>query len=215
VAEGFLRVAIENMANAIKKISIERGHNVTAYTLSCFGGAGGQHACLVADALGMKKVHIHPFSGLLSAYGIGLARITTSRVRAFIKPFDQALLAELSDAMTILQRETEEELTAQGVTESDIITTPLVHLRYDGSDTALQIDFSDGDRLAASTRFEAAHKAQFGFSFENKSVVVEAMEIIASSRADARNAEAQDTTPATTLETHDRRKVCFGGVWHE
>jgi 5-oxoprolinase (ATP-hydrolysing) len=215
VAEGFLRVAIENMANAIKKISIERGHNVTAYTLSCFGGAGGQHACLVADALGMKKVHIHPFSGLLSAYGIGLARITTSRVRAFIKRFDQALLAELSDAMTMLQRETEKELTAQGVAKGDIITTPLLHLRYDGSDTALQIDFSDGDRLAAIARFEAAHKAQFGFSFENKSVVVEAMEIIASSRADAPSAEAQDTTPASTPETDDRRNVCFGGVWRE
>src|SRR5690606_16135288 len=89
------------------------------------------------------------------------------------------------------------------------------HLRYDGSDTALQIDFSDGDRLAAIARFEAAHKAQFGFSFENKSVVVEAMEIIASSRADAPNAEAQDTTPASTPETDDRRKVCFGGVWRE
>src|SRR5690606_41348178 len=125
-------------------------------------------SCFAALAHGIKTANSLPSSGLLTAHGIDLARNTTTRVHAFIKPSDQAMLAELSDAMTILQRETEEELTAQGVTESDIITTPLVHLRYDGSDTALQIDFSDGDRLAAITRFEAAHKAQFGFSFENK-----------------------------------------------
>ena len=117
IAEGFLRVAVENMANAIKKISIERGHNVTAYALSCFGGAGGQHACLVADALGMKTVHIHPFSGLLSAYGIGLARIAASRARAVIRPFDEALSPELDIAIAELTKEAVAELAAQGVSE--------------------------------------------------------------------------------------------------
>src|SRR5690606_38169664 len=129
-AEGFLRVAVENMANAIKKISVERGHDVTAYALSCFGGAGGQHACLVADALGMTTVHIHPFSGLLSAYGMGLARISASRARAVTKPFEEGLRRELDEAIAALGDEVREELEAQGIAKDEIAVTPLLHLRY-------------------------------------------------------------------------------------
>lgn len=215
IAEGFLRVAVENMANAIKKISIERGHNVTAYALSCFGGAGGQHACLVADALGMKTVHIHPFSGLLSAYGIGLARIAASRARAVIKPFDEALSPELDIAIAELTREAVAELAAQGVSEADVDVTPLLHLRYDGSDTALQTDFTTRDRTAAIASFEKAHKAQFGFSFENKNVVVEAVEIAAATRLEKSTAEAVMPPAGRAPQTDDIRPVHFNGEWHD
>jgi 5-oxoprolinase (ATP-hydrolysing) len=213
IAEGFLRVAVENMANAIKKISVERGHNVTAYTLSCFGGAGGQHACLVADALGMKTVHIHPFSGLLSAYGIGLARIAASRARAIIMPFDDTLLPELDAAIAELAQDAAAELAAQGVDTADIEVTPLLHLRYDGSDTALQTDYAARDRAAAIASFEKAHKAQFGFSFENRMVVVEAVEIAAATRL-RKTANQSASTPAIrSPDTDDRRKVHFNGAW--
>lgn len=213
IAEGFLCVAVENMANAIKKISVERGHNVTAYTLSCFGGAGGQHACLVADALGMKTVHIHPFSGLLSAYGIGLARIAASRARAIVRPFDDALMPELDAAIAELTQDAAAELAAQGVDMADIEVTPLLHLRYDGSDTALQTDYAARDRAAAIASFEKAHKAQFGFSFENRIVVVEAVEIGAATRL-RKTANQSASTPAIrSPDTDDIRKVHFNGAW--
>ena len=96
VADGFIRIAVENMANAIKKISVQRGYDVTRYALNCFGGAGGQHACLVADALGMTKVLIHPFSSLLSAYGMGLADIRATRQQAIEETFGDAVLASIS-----------------------------------------------------------------------------------------------------------------------
>ncbi|MEQ8951519.1 hydantoinase B/oxoprolinase family protein [Parvibaculum sp.] len=215
VAEGFLQVAVENMANAIKKISIERGHNVTGYTLSCFGGAGGQHACLVADALGMKTVHIHPFSGLLSAYGIGLARIATSRVRAVIKPFDETLLSELDAAIAELSDEAREEITSQGVASEEVECTPLLHLRYDGSDTALETGFANRDRMSALENFKAAHRAQFGFSFENKTVVVEAVEVSAASRGMAGMGHSEARPEARVPETKDRRSIRFGGERHD
>ncbi|MEQ8327689.1 MAG: hydantoinase B/oxoprolinase family protein, partial [Parvibaculum sp.] len=215
VAEGFLRVAVENMANAIKKISIERGHNVTGYTLSCFGGAGGQHACLVADALGMKTVHIHPFSGLLSAYGIGLARIATSRVRAVIKPFDETLLSELDAAIAELSDEAREEITSQGVASEEVECTPLLHLRYDGSDTALETGFANRDRMSALENFKAAHRAQFGFSFENKTVMVEAVEVSAASRGMAGMGHSEARPEARVPETKDRRSIRFGGERHD
>src|SRR3954462_2949988 len=117
VADGFIRIAVENMANAIKKISLQRGYDVTRYALNCFGGAGGQHACLVADALGMTKVLIHPFSSLLSAYGMGLADIRATRQQAIEQPWGEAALAAIGDASSRLGKQTREELIGQGVPE--------------------------------------------------------------------------------------------------
>ncbi|MDP2123578.1 MAG: hydantoinase B/oxoprolinase family protein [Parvibaculum sp.] len=213
VAEGFLRVAVENMANAIKKISVERGHDVTAYTLSCFGGAGGQHACLVADALGMTAIHIHPFSGLLSAYGIGLARIAAARARAVIRPFDGELTAELDATITELTDEALAELAAQGVDTASAKTRTILHLRYDGSDTTLPSDFTTRDRQAAIEHFEAAHRAQFGFSFEGRTVVVEAVEVTAEDTT-TRHRDTESAATTTDLpEPHDRRPIHTGGEW--
>ncbi|MEP2830477.1 hydantoinase B/oxoprolinase family protein [Parvibaculum sp.] len=213
-AEGFLRVAVENMANAIKKISVERGHDVTGYALSCFGGAGGQHACLVADALGMTTVHIHPFSGLLSAYGMGLARIAASRARAVTKPLEDGLRGELDEAIAALGREVTAELEAQGIATGDIEMTPLLHLRYEGSDTALQVSFASRGMKEAAGAFEAAHRAQFGFSFEGKAIVAEAVEVTAEDRV-ARETHSKGPQAATARpEAADRRPVFTGGKWH-
>ncbi|MAM94226.1 hydantoinase B/oxoprolinase family protein [Parvibaculum sp.] len=214
-AEGFLRVAVENMANAIKKISVERGHNVTGYALSCFGGAGGQHACLVADALGMTTVHIHPFSGLLSAYGMGLARIAASRARAVTKPLEEGLRGELDEAITVLGREVTAELEAQGIAASDIEITPLLHLRYEGSDTTLQVSFASHDMKEAADAFETAHRAQFGFSFEGKAIVAEAVEVTAEDRIARETPSKGPQAASARLEATDRRPVFTGGEWRD
>ncbi|HZF93392.1 MAG TPA: hydantoinase B/oxoprolinase family protein [Allosphingosinicella sp.] len=162
VAEGFVRIAVDNMANAIKQISIARGHDVTRYTLQCFGGAGGQHACLVADALGMERVMIHPLAGVLSAYGMGLADTIELRQRSLgggaLEPVLEALEAEARAA-----------LGAQGVAEVEVLRRAA--LRYEGSDTALEVEAAGFEEMKAA--FEAAHRQRFGFLMEGTGVVVE------------------------------------------
>jgi 5-oxoprolinase (ATP-hydrolysing) len=160
VAEGFVRIAVDNMANAIKQISIARGHDVTRYTLQCFGGAGGQHACLVADALGMERVLIHPLAGVLSAYGMGLADMVEFRQRTLAGADLQAVLAEL-------EGEAVAALRGQGVEAPEVLRRAA--LRYDGSDSSLEVPVSDHMRAD----FEAAHKARFGFAAPETAVVVE------------------------------------------
>jgi 5-oxoprolinase (ATP-hydrolysing) len=160
VAEGFVRIAVDNMANAIKQISIARGHDVTRYVLQCFGGAGGQHACLVADALGIGTVMIHPLAGVLSAYGMGLADMVELRQRSLAGGDLEETLAELAG-------EARAALAAQGVTEVDILRRAA--LRYDGSDLALEVPVSDHMRVD----FEAAHRQRFGFIAPETEVVIE------------------------------------------
>ena len=143
VAEGFITIAVENMANAVKKISVQRGYDVTRYLLNCFGGAGGQHACLVADALGMEAVLIHPFSGLLSAYGIGLSSIFASRQQALVKALSPNSLSDIRQLSDRLSETVIAEITEQGVPPEHIISRPILHLRYDGTDTTIPVNFSD------------------------------------------------------------------------
>ena len=162
------------MANAIKKISVQRGYDVTEYLLNCFGGAGGQHACLVADALGMEAVLIHPFSGLLSAYGIGLSGVFASRQQALMKPLAEESLPaidELSDKLrdAVCRRTRRPGHRVRG----DVSWRPILHIRYDGTDTSLPVAFASGSIETAREPFEAAHKAQFGFVYDNKPMVVE------------------------------------------
>ncbi|KXF76801.1 5-oxoprolinase [Paramesorhizobium deserti] len=215
VAEGFVTIAVENMANAIKKISVQRGYDVTRYLLNCFGGAGGQHACLVADALGMKAVLIHPFSGLLSAYGIGLSSIFASRQQALVKPFAKQTLPDIDGLIGRLSETVTSEIATQGVPEGEIRLRPVLHLRYDGTDTALSVDFSGNDLAAARAAFEKAHKAQFGFIYDDKGIVVEAVGVEgqdARSRAHEELAQAvEDHRPAA----HETRKLYSGGAWHD
>ncbi len=139
VADGFIRIAVENMANAIKKISVQRGYDATRYALNCFGGAGGQHACLVADALGMTTVLIHPLSSLLSAYGMGLADIRAARQQAIEEPLGERALATITEIGGRLAAQTRDEVIAQGVGKDDIAVHLRAHIRYAGTDTALVV----------------------------------------------------------------------------
>jgi 5-oxoprolinase (ATP-hydrolysing) len=190
VAAGFLAIAVEKMADAIKKISLQRGYDVSEYTLCCFGGAGGQHACLIADALGMKQVFIHPFAGVLSAYGMGLADIRVLRERAVEAKLDEGLVnvgaqgvAPLRQLLEELAREGKEEINHRDTEdtenkeeeEEDFQVFGKVHLRYEGTDTALIVDF--GTVAAMQQQFEAAHRQQYGFIAPEKRLIVEAVSV--------------------------------------
>src|SRR5262249_11384479 len=175
IADGFIRIAVENMANAIKKISVQRGYDVTRYALNCFGGAGGQHACLVADALGMTTVLIHPFSSLLSAYGMGLADIRATRQQAIEEPFGARSLATLNRIAKHLSKDVSGEVAGQGVAQKDLKVHVRAHIRYAGTDTALVV--KAGSLAAMKSGFEKAHKAQFGFIDRKKDLVIEAVSV--------------------------------------
>ncbi|ALV28081.1 hydantoinase B/oxoprolinase family protein [Pannonibacter phragmitetus] len=212
VADGFLRIAVENMANAIKKISVQRGYDVTGYALTCFGGAGGQSGCMVADSLGMETVILHPFSGILSAYGMGLADIRASRQQAVIKRLEEALMPALGTLRTELAAQTEAELKAQGVTGDDCETLARAHLRYEGTDTPLPVLLASPAEMMAA--FEDAHRKQFGFAYENKPVVVEALEV-ESSGGGAGITEPDHPLTEGTPEPARTTRVYASGQWHE
>ena len=172
VADGFIRIAVENMANAIKKISVAKGYDARRYVLNCFGGAGGQHACLVADALGMTTVLIHPLSGLLSAYGMKLATLRSVRQQAVGQKLDPGALAGIAKTAAALSADARNEIEAQGASAAS--ANIRLHIRYEGSDTTLGIVLSD---LQGMTRdFSAAHARQFGFGFEGHPLIVESVE---------------------------------------
>ena len=175
VAEGFLQIAVENMASAIKQISVQRGYDVTEYTLNCFGGAGGQHACLVADALGITRVFIHPFAGVLSAYGMGLADLRVMREHAVEAVLSDELLGGVAKTLDGLEAESRAEMASQGVETSRISAIRKVHLRYEGTDSPLEVDLTDRAGIVAA--FEAAHTQQFGFIAPEKQHIVEAVTV--------------------------------------
>ena len=212
VADGFLRIAVENMANAIKKISVQRGYDVTEYALTCFGGAGGQSGCMVADTLGMTTVIVHPFSGILSAYGMGLADIRANRQQAVVKRLDAALLPELARLTQRLASETEAELTGQGVAAADRQTLSRAHLRYEGTDTPMPVLLSSVEDMLAA--FEDAHRKQFGFAYENKPVVVEAVEV-ESFGGGAGIAEPDCTLASGTATPARMTRFYSAGAWHD
>ncbi|PHP67606.1 5-oxoprolinase [Zhengella mangrovi] len=215
VAEGFVTIAVENMANAIKKISVQRGYDVTRYLLNCFGGAGGQHACMVADALGMESVLIHPLSGLLSAYGIGLAAVFASRQQALLKPLGEAAVSEIRDIAEQLRDQVFDELAGQGIPEDAIGWRPLLQIRYDGTDTTLPVDFAGYSPEAAKAAFESAHKAQFGFIYDDKPLVIESLSVEASDIRDPGGIEPELEVDGRDFETGETRKVFSGGRWHD
>ena len=208
-AEGFLRIAVENMANAIKTISVQRGYDVTRYLLNCFGGAGGQHACAVADALGMERILIHPLSGLLSAYGIGLATVAATRQQGLNAPLEGAEGA-VAEAVGALEEELIGEMAEQGVASHR--TAPRLHLRYEGTDTALPVDW-EGDPAAARAAFEAVHEARFGFTSPERPVVVEAVEVEATEETDHAD-EPTHHAPEAWAEPSRTARLHVGG-WLE
>ncbi|PSL18502.1 hydantoinase B/oxoprolinase family protein [Shimia abyssi] len=171
MAEGFLRIAVDNMANAIKKISVQRGHDVTQYTLQCFGGAGGQHACLVADALGMTRVFVHPYAGVLSAYGMGLAQISSMKEAQVDVPLSDVTVArDVSDALADAALA---EVAEQG--GEDVQCQHRAHLRYEGSHEAIPVVFGDAARARAD--FEARHKERYGFISPDRTILIDMVSV--------------------------------------
>ena len=175
VAAGFLAIAIENMANAIKKISVQQGHDVSEYTLSCFGSAAGQHACLIADALGMRQIFIHPLAGVLSAYGMGLADLRALRQTAVEMSLEASLIPELEQKLEVIATTAITEVKRQHVSDDRIISLPKVHLRYEGTDSPLIVAF--GGLATMVSQFEREHDRRYGFTMPDKTIIVEAVSV--------------------------------------
>jgi 5-oxoprolinase (ATP-hydrolysing) len=218
VADGFIKIAVENMANAIKKISVQRGYDVTRYALNCFGGAGGQHACLVADALGMTSVLIHPLSSLLSAYGMGLADIRSVRQQAIEEPFGDKARKTLDSVARRLGRNAIGEVAGQGVAASKISLHVRAHIRYAGTDTPLIVEAGRNGKLASLAKmkfaFERAHKAQFGFVDRTKTLVIEAVSVEAVGGGATFKEKARKVTRGKLPVTARRTRFFSGGKWH-
>lgn len=178
VAAGFIAIAVENMANTIKKISLQRGYDVTQYVLCCFGGAGAQVACFIADTLGMTKIFLHPYAGVLSAYGMGLADIRAMRERGVEKILDEKLLPELQQLMKILQERGKEELSGEEVSvevyEQEIVRK--LNLKYEGTSSTLNVDFVDNVEMMR-LEFEKEHKLRYGFVQSEKALIVESASV--------------------------------------
>jgi 5-oxoprolinase (ATP-hydrolysing) len=212
VADGFLRIAVENMANAIKKISVQRGYDVTRYALNCYGGAGGQHACLVGDALGMTTVLIHPFSSLLSAYGMGLADIRATRQHAIELPLDAKGVAAMNKLAAKLGKDAAKEVEGQGVPRGRIKLLVRAHIRYAGTDTPLEIAAGTAARMQSA--FEKAHKGRFGFIDRSKQTMIEAVSVEAVGGG-AKFREVARRRAGAKLPSPARRTRFFsGGQWH-
>ncbi|KQW38069.1 hydantoinase B/oxoprolinase family protein [Rhizobacter sp. Root404] len=210
VAEGFVDIAVGAMANAIKKISVARGYDVTRYALQCFGGAGGQHACRVADALGMNRVFAHPLGGVLSAYGMGLADQSVMREAAIEQPLAAALDA-VTTRVDALAQEAGDELTRQGVSSGQVQIHRRVHVRYEGTDSALVVPFGSVDQIRAA--FEAAYRQRFAFLMSERRLIVEAVSVEAVGAGDApaepRHAiEARGAAPSAATV-----RLFSGGRW--
>ncbi|MGE0556989.1 MAG: hydantoinase B/oxoprolinase family protein [Burkholderiales bacterium] len=212
IAEGYIRIAVENMAQAIKKISVQRGHDVTGYTLACFGGAAGQHACQVADALGMPRVFIHPLAGVLSAYGMGLADITAMHEQAVEAVLDDELLAALSPALAALAQKSREEVAAHGIPADRITLKTRAHIKYAGTDTALTVDYGTSAEITA--RFEQAYRRRYSFLMPERALVIEAISVEAiGSDHDAANEPAPTAAAAGSPPAATRADMYCGGRW--
>ncbi|MEC8146444.1 MAG: hydantoinase B/oxoprolinase family protein, partial [Pseudomonadota bacterium] len=205
LADGFLRIAVENMANAIKKISVQRGYDVTHYALQCFGGAGGQHACLIADVLGMNTVLVHPFAGVLSAYGMGLADVRALRERTIEAPLSDGLVPRLVAELDELAAVAEAEVSAQGIGADRMETRRYVHLRYDGSDTALEVPYGPVDEMVEA--YQTAYRSRFGFIMPGKGVIaatisVEAIGLTFDVEAGTHVAASDSFAPLATVDAY-------------
>jgi 5-oxoprolinase (ATP-hydrolysing) len=212
IAEGFIKIAVANMANAIKTISVQRGYDVAGYVLNCFGGAGGQHACLVADALGIESVILHPLSGVLSAYGMSLANVRATRTHAVLAPLDTNGMATLAEICAPLERETARELALQGI-EAGAITAQ-AHLRYEGTDSSLPIP--SGALAEMRTQFEAAHQKRFGFVSPEKEIEIEAVEVEAiGGGAPIVESDALLTAKRFAPTPQTRADIFTHGNWHD
>ena len=217
VAHGFIQIAVQQMANAIKKISVARGYDVTRYTLQCFGGAGGQHACLVADALGMTRVFVHPLAGVLSAYGMGLADQNVIREQAVETKLEPDALAGIEATLDQLATTARTELERQQVGAGTAVVHRRVHVRYEGSDSALIVPF--GTQAEITAAFENAYRQRFAFLMQGKGLVVEAVSVEAVVPGDAPVEPRHTLQPAREVPRRSTVRMYTGGVdgvpvWH-
>jgi 5-oxoprolinase (ATP-hydrolysing) len=214
VAEGFIEIAVGNMANAIKFISVQRGHDVTDYTLTTFGGAGGQHACLVADALGMTRVFAHPFAGVLSAYGMGLADQTAMREQAMELPLSTGSVGTLDAELNKLATQAADDLLAQGVMPTQIDVIKRAHLRYDGTDSVIVVAF--GDIAGMVAQFESAYKKRYSFLMPEKTMIIEAISVEAIGVSTDREEKAEQLPLRDgALKAAETVQLFSGGQWHD
>ena len=211
IAEGFIAIAVQQMANAIKKISVARGYDVTRYTLQCFGGAGGQHACLVADALGMTRVFVHPLAGVLSAYGMGLADQSVIREQAVELPLAAQALAAVAGRLDALAAAAVTELQHQQVNAGAVSVHRRVHVRYQGSDSALVVPF--GDLATITTGFEAAYRQRFSFLMTGRPLIVEAVSVEAVVAGDAPDEPLHAVHPVRVVPRRETVRMYSGGTW--
>ncbi|MFE4105368.1 hydantoinase B/oxoprolinase family protein [Almyronema epifaneia] len=222
VASGFLAIAVEKMANAIKKISVQRGHDVSAYVLCCFGGAGGQHACLIAETLGIQEIFIHPYAGVLSAYGMGLADIRALAEQAIEQPLTAENIAQITQALEKLARKKKADLCQQGLdippveplqSSDRIVVLPKVHLRYEGSDSPLVVAFGDLQTMRAE--FEDAYQQRYGFIMPQKSLIAEAVSVEVIAQTIAPEETFRDNSPQTAPTPKATVAVYTRDRWQE
>ncbi len=209
-AAGFLRIAVENMANAIKKISVQRGYDVVRYTLNCFGGAGGQHACLVADALGMTRVFLHPYAGVLSAFGMGLADIRALREQQLDRPVTDTAAAQ--SLREVLAQTAWDEVAAQGIAPEQIHIEVQAHLRYAGSHQSLAVPFGAPQDMRAD--FDTAHVARFGFSAPSRDLIIEMLSVEAIGDT-GEAADLSGTLPKGNTTPVAQGRIFAEGTWHD
>jgi len=212
VAEGFLRIAVANMANAIKKVSVQKGHDVTRYVLTTFGGAGGQHACAVADALGIRTVLVPPMAGVLSALGIGLADTTAMREQSVEMPLDTAALERLAKVADSLDQATRAELIDEGIPVERIRVARRVHLRYKGTDTAIPVELADLE--AMTTAFEASHRATYSFLMD-RPLIAEAVSVEATGLTRQPDLSNLGDRAADAVGASETVRIYSGGSWRD
>ncbi|RZM82530.1 hydantoinase B/oxoprolinase family protein [Leptolyngbya iicbica] len=223
VAAGFLAIAVEKMANAIKKISVQRGYDVAEYTLCCFGGAGGQHACQIAEALGMSEIFIHPYAGVLSAYGMGLADIRALRERSLELPLQLETLTELETVLTELARSGLEELEQQGIpvnvdatplaSQPGVEVLPRVHLKYVGTDAPLIVPYGTQPEMAAA--FADLHRQRYGFAQPDKALIVDSVSVEVVGQTDVPAEPRLTRQRETPLLPKATVPVYMGDRWHD
>ncbi len=213
LAEGFVQIAVQQMANAIKKISVARGYDVTRYTLQCFGGAGGQHACLVADALGMTRVLVHPLAGVLSAYGMGLADQNVIREQAIELPLVPGSMATLTQTLSSLEAAAQADLLQQQSAAGAVSVRRSVHVRYQGSDSALRVPM--GELPDIVTAFETAYRQRFAFLMTGKAWVVEAVSVEVLLAGDAPSEQRHVVHPVREVPRRDTVRMYADGAWHD
>jgi 5-oxoprolinase (ATP-hydrolysing) len=223
VAAGFLAIAVEKMANAIKKISVQRGYDVAEYVLCCFGGAGGQHACLIADALGMTEIFLHPYAGVLSAYGMGLADVRSLNEQSVELPLGEATLPAIQQVVDSLTEKGLEELRQQGFeiqsSKFKVQNSPLPQilprllLKYEGTDSTLAVDFAGVE--AMRSQFTTLHRQRYGFAQETKALMVDTAAVEAIAQTHSPDELEIHTSRTTPLMPKTTVSVYTAEAWHD